>query len=126
MLQWAYIQRHCVLFISHYKTTLFGRVHVFVTQIKTFVLLVSALHRDFELDQCTKSQGRYKYNSLPTQALMVAKRGIVGLFCVTGWVLTIHSANCQSREGREKRLLDGARPFTPLFRPRSVLLLGLA
>ena len=36
-----------------------------------------------------------------------------GLVCVTGWLLTGSSANCQAHEGPEKVLFSGARPQAP-------------
>ena len=52
-------------FISHYKTTLLGRVHVLFAQNKTSALLFCALYRDFGLEHCTKSQGRYYIIEIP-------------------------------------------------------------
>ena len=36
-----------------------------------------------------------------------------GLVCVTGWLLTGNSANCQAQEGPEKVLFSGTRPRDP-------------
>ena len=46
-------------FISHYKATLFGRVHVLILQNKTSLLRFCTHTVISKLEHCTKSQWRY-------------------------------------------------------------------
>ena len=51
-------------FISHYKATLFGRVHVLIPQNKTSLLHFCTHTVILKLEHCTKSQWRYSGDEL--------------------------------------------------------------
>ena len=78
-------------FISHYKTTLFGRVHIFVLQNKTSLLLFCTHTVISKLEHCTKSQWRYLPNCTwsvvlrPLFSFLLNKRPQITLLRVDCW-----------------------------------------